>query len=202
LRPLTNQQQYGLQKPSKKQSRNYFISARTGVGVHQLGGAMGSFDDETRIVKSISISGGAVFNKMIKLSLGLTYRYYQQYYNYLSLKKSYELSENLFWNSSNIFIFVGCELFIGRISMDSEFGINLFKPFYEEFDRVFEDDSEISYQLKKIFATRFGMKAYAISTSKNPKNNVYLGLHINANFGQADFSEMSLGYVHRFGKTY
>ena len=41
----------------------------------------------------------------------------------------------------------------------------------------------------------------AISTSKNPKHNVFLGVHINANFGQADFSELSIGYVYRFDRS-
>jgi hypothetical protein len=201
LKPLNDQQLNGLKKPNKNRSRDYFISARTGLGYHELGGAKGSIDHEKRIVQSFSLSSGVVFNKLIKVSAGVTYRFYQQYYNYLNLHQLSEMSENEFWNSSNIFIFLGCELFIGHASMDAEIGINLFKPFYEEFNREFEDDSEFSYILKKTFATRLGLKVYVVSTNKNPKNNVYIGGHINANFGQADFSEVSIGYVYRFGKT-
>ncbi len=83
--------------------------------------------------------------------------------------------------------------------MDAELGLNLFKPFYQEFNNKFEDDSDFEYWLKKTFVTRLGLKRYAINTSKNPKNNLFLGAHINANFGQADFSELSIGYVYRFG---
>ncbi|PLW98787.1 MAG: hypothetical protein C0591_03660 [Marinilabiliales bacterium] len=201
LKPLNDQQLFGLEKPIKKQSRNYFISVRNGLGYHVLGGAMGSIDDQKRIVQSISASGGIIFNQLVKVGLGMTYRFYQQYHNYLNLIQTSGMSENDFWNSSNIFVFVGCELFLGHVSMDSEIGINLFKPFYEEFNREFEDDSEFKYQLKMIFATRLGLKVYAVSTSRNPKNNVYIGAHINANFLQADFSELSIGYVYRFSKT-
>ncbi len=201
LKPLNDQQFNGLKKPQKKHSRDYFISARTGLGYHELGGAKGSIDHEKRIVQSFSLSSGIIFNKLIKVSVGVTYRFYQQYYNYLSLYQLTEMSGSDFWNSSNIFIFLGCELFIGHTSMDAELGVNLFKPFYEEFNREFEDDSELSYMLKKTFATRLGLKLYLVNTNKNPRNNIYVGGHINANFGQADFSEVSIGYLYRFGKT-
>lgn len=199
LKPLNNEQLYGLKRPQKKRERDYFISARSGFGYHELGGAKGSIDDKKRIVQSLSVSGGTIINRLLKVSVGLTYRYYQQYYNYLNLYQSSDLSKNAFWNSSNIFVFLGCELFIGHTSMDTELGINLFKPFYEEFDREFEDDSEFSYKLKSTFATRLGLKVYAVNMNKKPKNNVYIGVHINANFGQADFSELSIGYLYRFG---
>lgn len=29
-----------------------------------------------------------------------------------------------------------------------------------------------------------------------PENNFYIGAHINSNLGQADFSEISLGYIY------
>ncbi len=43
-----------------------------------------------------------------------------------------------------------------------------------------------------------GLKLYMINTAKKPKHNVYISAHINTNFGQADFSEASLGYVYNF----
>ena len=42
-----------------------------------------------------------------------------------------------------------------------------------------------------------GLKYYIINTKKKPKHNIYLSAHINSNLGQADFSELSLGYVYR-----
>jgi hypothetical protein len=32
---------------------------------------------------------------------------------------------------------------------------------------------------------------------QNPKNNIGIGAHINANFGEADFSELSITYSRR-----
>ncbi len=37
-----------------------------------------------------------------------------------------------------------------------------------------------------------------LNFSQSPKSNIFIACHINANLGQADFTELSLGYVHRF----
>ncbi len=50
-----------------------------------------------------------------------------------------------------------------------------------------------TYKLKSLFPTRLGVKLYLFNTNKIPKNNLYIGANINANYTQADFSELSLG---------
>ncbi len=201
LKPLTEQQLNGLKKPVLKRSIDFIISARTGLGFHELGGATSSIGNKKKFVHILSASGGIILKRSIKLSVGFTYRFYQHYYDYLAWEKSAEYSDNTAWNASNVYLFVGCELFIGYVSMDAQLGLNLHKPFYPEFNREFEDDSDFNYWLKRTFNTRLGLKIYAINTSANPKNNVFIGIHINANFGQADFSALSIGYVYRFGSV-
>jgi hypothetical protein len=43
-----------------------------------------------------------------------------------------------------------------------------------------------------------GLKYYLFDTSREPVNNLFLGIHINANAGQADYTDISLGYVYNF----
>ena len=54
------------------------------------------------------------------------------------------------------------------------------------------------YKLKRLISGRLGLKYYLIGTKKSPVNNLYFGVYLNSNLGQADFSEMSLGYVYSF----
>lgn len=42
------------------------------------------------------------------------------------------------------------------------------------------------------------LKYYLWSTNNAPKHNTFIGAHINANIGQADFTELSFRYVYRF----
>ena len=56
------------------------------------------------------------------------------------------------------------------------------------------------YHLKQLISARMGLKYYLFGTDGVPKHNLFVGAHINANLGQADFTELSLGYVYRFIK--
>ena len=55
------------------------------------------------------------------------------------------------------------------------------------------------YKLKKAILARLGLKYYLFNNNQSPKSNIFIGATINANLGQADFTELSIGYVHRFG---
>ena len=142
-----------------------------------------------------------MFKQIFKVKVGFTYRFYNHYYSYIIENEPVNYIDHPIMNSSNIFIYGGFEFLIGHVGIDAELGINLYKPFYKEHSSRFENESDLSYALKSTFASRLGLKFYAISTAKNPRNNVFIGAHINANLGQADFSEISFGYVFVFKKN-
>ena len=102
---------------------------------------------------------------------------------------------------------------LNHIGIDLQIGINLHKPAYkidwrinQGWDNTPREISETwmlgeyntKYKLKQLISTRLGLKYYLIGTINKPKHNVYAGCYINANLGQADFAELSLGYVYAF----
>ena len=124
--------------------------------------------------------------------------------------------ENPFKYSTNFGAFITSELLLGHIGFEIEIGYNFYKPFYEvewKLNQGFYWDFETPegteteyilgeldsyYKLKKSISARLGLKYYLINNQKSPKSNLFVACHINANLGQADFTEISLGYVHRF----
>jgi hypothetical protein len=176
----------------------YFIQARFGYGWHELGGTFDPIGTRDFPVNSYSLSGGAILKQHIKLSLGLTYRFYNSFYDYLVRRKNEirtELGTNPRTESSNVFVFIGTEFLIGHIGLDLAFGFNLHKPFYDEFNVRWEFNEGFKNFRNKYLVTRFGLKFYLISNERMPRHNIYLGSHINANFGKADFMDLSLGYI-------
>jgi len=117
-----------------------------------------------------------------------------------------EFKENPVVYSSNFGLFASGELLLSHVGIEFEMGLNLYKPAYKIDWQINEEKyvegvyqlGELNwyYQLKKAVSTRLGAKWYALSTNKSPRHNVFLGAFINANFGQADFSELTLGYVY------
>ncbi|MDE5420378.1 hypothetical protein L3073_16700 [Ancylomarina sp. DW003] len=102
------------------------------------------------------------------------------------------------WNASNIYFHLGSEFLIGHFGLDIEGGLNLYKPFYKEYYETHGSSNELKYKLKKYFSSRMGLNFYIINTNKLPKNNFFIGANINANFGQADFTELNFGYMYTF----
>jgi hypothetical protein len=125
-------------------------------------------------------------------------RFYQHYYYQIKTGSDSSLLQKPKLNSSNLYFFIGFELLTGHLGMDIEGGLNLFKPFFRTHYETMHDNIGLEYWLKQLFNSRMGFNYYLINTNKNPRNNLYIGININANFGQADFSEICLGVTHFF----
>ena len=179
-----------------RRRNHYFIQARLGYGWHELGGTWEPVGTKDYRINSYSISGGVIKKRHLRLSLGFTYRFYESFYDFIRNNKSRTgLGENPKSEASNVIIHIGTEFLIGHLGMDIQLGYNLHKPFYDEFNSRWEFNNGFKYWRNKYLVTRFGMKLYLISNEKMPRHNVYLGSHINANFGKADFMDLSLGYT-------
>jgi hypothetical protein len=180
-------------KKSVKRFSGRFINIRYGKGFHVLQ----ETTNRIKPVEIVSISGGIYYKEIVRLSIGAAYRFYQHYYDYILDNQLQKYLDNPTANASNMYMFLGAELLLGNVGIDWEGGLNLYKPFYKTHYQLDSAELNFNYKLKKIILGRLGLKLYAISTSKKPKHNVYLSGNINSNFGQADFSEISIGIIKR-----
>ena len=208
-----------FEKPvSKPGYYNYYLSLRAGIGQNVLSEV---FNDKKEVY-IIDISGGKVFNDTFKLGLGLYYRFYEHYQEYIVNNE--ELIQTLYPHfrddpglyASNLGISVNGEMLMGHVGAEINIGFNIYKPMYKvdwqlndgyTFVRngetiVVPGDLDSYYEIKRTVSSRLGLKWYFINTAKSPVHNIFLGAYINANLGQADFTELTLGYVYRFKKRY
>ncbi|KAB2859574.1 MAG: acyloxyacyl hydrolase [Flavobacteriales bacterium] len=186
------------QTKNKKEVRKYFIHLREGLGFHELGATIAPIGGDKKLVTTTSISFGILFKNHLKWKTGFSYRFYQHYIDYINANRIESFQENATLSASNIYYFMGVEFLMNHVAIDIEGGLNLYKPFYEKFNEDFQKDKGLNHQLKKWFNSRMGLNYYLINTLKKPRNNVFIGAHINANFGQADFTEFSIGYSYVF----
>ena len=180
--------------------RNYIIGAHQGFGFHEYGDKDGPVGGDKKAVYSSSIFVGKVYNSHFRLNTGLTYRYYEVYQQQIESRNLTKFMDNPKWSSSNLVAFIGGEYYMGHVGLEAELGINVYKPFYKQF----EDDFPLNVQFKgymqfksyfkRLFSTRLGLNFYLINANKMPKHNFFAGPHIKANAGQADFTEIVFGY--------
>lgn len=155
------------------------------------------YKPEKNYVVSHAFQGGIVIKDTYKLGLGVGYRFYRHYYDYIVENDLVEYMDHPRWKASNIFVFISTEALLNHVGLNIDGGLNIHKPFYKKHFELQYLPLNFKYELKKLFVGRMGLKLYANNTSKLPQNNLYLGAHINANLSQADFIEFSVGITHR-----
>ena len=193
-----------------------YLNIRTGIGQNVLS----PFFNDKKEVYTLAISGGKVVNSTFRFGVGIFYRVYEHYYDYIRneeylVEELYPyFKENPVLYSSNVGVMAEGELLLGHVGVEAGIGINIFKPAYKidwhlndgfsfrQGDEIISIPGELDayYEIKRSIPARLGLKWYVRSTNKNPIHNVYIGTHINANLGQADFTELSVGYEYRFQK--
>lgn len=203
-----------LESQDKISSTQTYFDFRSGIGQNVLS----EFYNDKKDVYSIAISAGKIVNKTFKFGAGFHYRYYENYYDYIK-GNGYLIEEQVpyfkdhpYNYATNYGMFFSSELLMSHIGFEFDIGVNFYKPFYKIDWQLNEGYSyetgqgetvvvlgELNsyYKLKKTVPTRLGLKYYFITNQNAPKHNLYVGAHINANLGQADFSELSLGYTYR-----
>ena len=191
-----------------------YISIRAGLGQNVLSEI---FNDKKEVYTA-AIYMGSIINSTFKFGGGLYYRFYENYYDYIKNNEAL-VSEQVPHFRNNPYkyaitygVYGSAELLMDHIGIEGELGMNFYKPFYKidwqinqgyTFQNAENETVEVLgelnsyYKLKRTISTRLGLKYYLFSNSKSPRNNIYIGAHLNANLGQADFTELSLGFVHR-----
>ncbi|MAP81485.1 MAG: deacylase [Aequorivita sp.] len=204
------------QPPTDRNTYNY-IAFRGGLGKNAFALA---FNDK-KDVYTIAGEYGKIYNRTFKLGVGFYYRFYQHYYDYINNNESLVqagrefdyFKGNPWYYASNVGVTLHGEVFLNHFGIDLQLGINLHKPAYKIDWRINQGwdnppreiplgwvlgEFDGSFKKKQIISSRLGLKYYLIAMEHAPKNNFYIGAHLNANLGQADFSEISLGYVYSF----
>ncbi len=184
-------------------SGHFFLQARFGYGWHQLGGTTDPIGGPTYPVDNYTISTGLLIHQQLKISAGLTYRFYHSFYHYILNTPDIQWGtdpafyrKNPRSNSSDVIFFLGSEFLLGHFGFEINEGLHLYKPFYREFNYRWEFKHGFDYLRNRYIASRIGLNYYLVDTSKLPHNNVWFGAHIDANFGKADFMELCVGYSH------
>lgn len=222
IKNLRNQNQSTIPTSdfSYKKTKYSYLEFRSGWGQNVLALA---FNDPKNVF-TVAGEYGFVYNNTWKIGLGLYYRFYEHYYDYIKGNESlvqdgqeYDyFKDNPWYYATNFGVSLRAEVMMNHIAFDVQLGYNFHKPFYKldwkinqgwdntpreipEYWQLGELDS--NYKFKYRISSRLGLKYYLIGMDQAPRNNFYIGAHLNANLGQADFTELNFGFVHRFKRT-
>ena len=196
-----------------------YIAIRAGIGQNVFSDI--SIFNEKKEVYTLSAEYGKIYNKTLKVGVGAFYNFYEHYYDYINdneflVRDGEEFAsfrDNPWNNASNYGLFAKGELLLNHIGVELRLGVNFHKPAYQIDWRINEGwdfapreipdgwvfgEFDTKFKSKRTINTRAGIKYYLIGTDTAPKHNVYAGVFISANLGQADFTELGIGYIYQF----
>lgn len=177
-------------------NNHWGIWLRSSVGFHERGSTTRPIGGEKYGVYSHAAGITFTYRDFTRFRGGFCYKFYDSYYDFiLNDSISYK---NPKLESSAFSFYLGTEFLIGRISIDIEGALHLYRPFYKRFYDIYEHSSKFDYFLKNTFVTRLGLNVFLFRFEEKRKLNPFFGTHINANFGQADFTDFSVGAVWNF----
>lgn len=203
-----------FKKPEFSSTSQTYFSSRIGIGQNVLSEKFNTKKE----VYSFSASAGKIINNTFKFGGGFYYRFYEHYYDYIKnnevlVEEQYpHFADNPYGYATNFGLFATSELLIDHFGFEFDLGLNIYKPFYKidwklNQGYTYQNANDVTvevlgeldwyYEIKRTISARMGLKYYLWSTNMAPKHNIFIGAHINANLGQADFTELSLGYVYR-----
>ncbi len=176
------------------------IWSRSGIGLQERGSTTYPVGGKKYPVYSQAFGVTLTYNHFTRFRGGFTYKFYDSYYRMIKEIYPGTTEEEAKKNGKAYTFFLGTEFLLGRFGIDIEGGLHIKRYFYKIFYDYYEHESPRDYFLKKLFITRLGLNLYLFKFEQNKRFNAFLSANINANFGQADFSEMSAGMTYRFSK--
>ncbi len=127
------------------------------------------------------------------LQAGIHVNYYTGFHDYIVSQQLFDDQEVL--KSSNYMVFVGHEFLKGHMGLQLQIGLNVYKPFQREY-LLQQQGSLGTFDKIKIYnGNKAGAHWYWFDPRKRTDWNIFAAFLIKSNFGQADFTEVSLGYV-------
>lgn len=167
------------------------FNVRVGLGVHELARTFGPVGTSKYAIYVTDLYISKRLGKVSNVQTGIEINHYNSYYNYIVKNNFFEGQQKL---KATVFTaFLAHELLIGRFSLLSQGGINVYNRFYDQYILMYKSETGLKSELKKYISTRLGLQYYLFNPPSSNKSNVFVGAYIKANFGQADFICTQLG---------
>lgn len=173
-------------------SKKMRLHARVALGVNEFGSATKPVNGPKYPVYLTSVYFSRMFSPVNKITAGAEFWYSKGIYDFIVSQEFYD--DNRHTKSCAAALVFGHEFLMGHFGLLTTAGIYLYNPFYN--DR--QDQNKLTgfkNQLKSIIPARLGIQYYLKNTNFSDKNNLFVGIYIKTNFGQADFLESGIGYV-------
>jgi len=168
------------------------LHVRIALGINESGSSTTPVNGPKYPIYLGSVYVSKLFSPINKVSVGIEAWYNKGVYDFIVSQEFYDKDAQK--KSMAVAVVFGNEFLMGHFGLLVTGGIYLYNPFYK--DRLKQNEIDgIKDQLKSWIPARLGVQYYLKNTYFHQNNNLFVGVYIKTNFGQADFLETGLGYM-------
>ncbi|MEO5569975.1 MAG: acyloxyacyl hydrolase [Bacteroidia bacterium] len=172
--------------------KNIHFNMRLGLGVNEQGGSTGPANGPKYPIYIASFFVTKNISLVNKLQMGIEGWYNTGVYDYITSEGFYDANEHL--KSGALVFFIGHEFLLGHFSLVTQGGIYIYNPFYRDKLKS-QSETSVMEKFKTLIPARLGYQYYFFDATVKHRHNLFLGIYIKTNLGQADFLDMGAGYT-------
>lgn len=166
------------------------FTIRGGLAYNQFGGTTGPGGPYYPIYL-VSLLLTKKISMVNKLQTGIEGWYNTGVYEFILSQDFYDEKQRQ--KSYSVAWIAGHEFLMGHVSLVTQGGIYLYHPFFRDRLKRFESYT-LKEKLKTLFPARIGLQYYWFDETVHRANNLFFGVYIKTNLGQADFLDAGIGY--------
>lgn len=180
-------------KDSVVVNKKIHFAARLSLGHNEQGASTGPVNGPKYPVYLASFYIHRNYSSITKYHAGIEGYYNTGVYDFITSQDYYQNKQRE--KSFAGLIFLGNEFLFGHVSMVTQGGLYLYNPFYHDRYKQLYIDGDTKAWLKTWLTARFGFQYYLKDATIHTRHNFFAGWYVKTNFGQADFMEVSAGYL-------
>lgn len=169
------------------------LNVRLGFGANEFGGSLHPTGGAKYPIYTGSLFISKRYSHKNNVQLGIHINYHTAFYDFIVQQEVYDNNQRIRAFTGQIFL--GHEFIIGHFGLLTQLGIYFYNPFFKKHQEMQGYSKGFGNWIKSYNSNKIGVNYYFMNPMKTTKHKVYLGLYLKANFGQADFAEMSVGYA-------
>jgi hypothetical protein len=173
-------------------SKKLHFNIRLGLGINERGKSTGPTGGPKRLIYLTQLYLTKNLAPVNKLQAGFEIAYNTGVYDSIHYGDFYTTNQQL--KAGSVVFFLGHEFLMGHFSLSTQGGIFIYNPFYRELAKR-EEIADFKENLKTLFLARLGFQYYFKDIVLYHANQLFAGIYVKTNFGQADFLDLGVGYT-------
>ena len=172
-------------------SRKVLFTVNLGYGRHEFGSATKATGGPKYNVYHGAFYLSKRWRQINNLHAGVYVTYYSDYYDFIINQETFSQQQRM--KAGVITLFLGDEFMIGKFGLVMQTGGNIYSPFLKEY---FKETNKKGDELLGAYITnKIGIQYYFTNPYKTTSNKLFVGMYLKANFAEADFAEIAMGYT-------